>query len=283
MQSVNGFDADLEAGYNARAAIPEHPGILARWARDSAVLRQQLEGHLDLAYGDDPGERLDWFPAPGPSPRPVVCFVHGGYWRTLDKDDFTFVVPPLQRFGVDVVLFNYGLCPRVTVAEIVAQQRRALAWTHDHAGHFGADPGRLHLVGHSAGGHLVAMLMATDWAAAGQPAVGAALRGGLALSGLYDLEPLLRTSINVEARLDATTAAALSPVRLAPTTDAPLVLAVGAAESDAFHWQSAALAAAWPNCVAAERVPGAHHFGIVDGLATPGEPPWRLLESLLAS
>ena len=94
---------DYEAQYNAREAIPEHPQILARWARDSAVLCQQLPCRLDLAYGDDPGERLDWFPVESQASRPVLFFIHGGYWRTLDKDPFAFLVPPLQRLGFDVL------------------------------------------------------------------------------------------------------------------------------------------------------------------------------------
>jgi arylformamidase len=273
---------DLEAEYNARAAVPDHPAILARWAEASATLRRQLPGHHDLAYGDDPGERLDWFPKPSAGPRPALFFVHGGYWRTLDKDDFTFLIPMLHGLGFDAVLVNYALCPRVTVDDIVAQVRLGLAWTVGHAAAYGADGARVYLAGHSAGGHLVAMLMATDWAAAGHEEVAAALRGGLAVSGLYELEPLRHTSINVEARLDAAAAARLSPALLRPTVDAPLTLAVGAYESAEFHRQSAALASAWPNCVAPDSVPSANHFTVVESLLDPESVPVRLLEQLVS-
>lgn len=272
---------DLEAQYNAREAIPEHPQILGRWARDSTVLRQQLPCLIDLAYGDDPGERLDWFPAALDAPRPLLYFIHGGYWRTLDKDHFAFLVPPLQRLGFDVVLVNYGLCPRVTVAEIVAQVRRGLAWSRDRAVEQGADPERLYLAGHSAGGHLVAMLMATDWDALGRADVGAAIRGGLAISGIYDLAPLRETSINVEARLDEAAALELSPAALEPRITAPLTVAVGARESREFHRQAELLASRWANCRAPVEVPGAHHFTVLDGLARPGDPPWNALAELL--
>lgn len=273
---------DLEAEYNARAAIPDHPEIFARWARESAAVRASLAGETGLAYGPDPGERLDWYPATGSGgARPILFFVHGGYWRSLDKDDFTFLVPPLQRLGVDVVLVNYGLCPRLTIAEIVAQVRRGLAWTRDHAAARGADAGRILLAGHSAGGHLVAMLLATDWAAAGRADVATALRGALAISGLYELEPLCHTSVNVEARLDAATARALSPALLVPTVTAPLRLVVGGDESGAFWRQSERLAQAWPSCTAPVAVPGAHHLAVVEALADAEGVPSRQLRELV--
>jgi arylformamidase len=273
---------DLEAEYNARAAIPDHPEIFARWARESAAVRAALAGETGLAYGPDLDERLDWYPAAGTGgARPILYFIHGGYWRSLDKDDFTFLVPPLQRLGVDMVLVNYGLCPRLTIAGIVGQVRRGLAWTKDHAASRGADGERILLAGHSAGGHLVAMLLATDWAAAGRADVVAAIRGGLALSGLYDLEPLRHTSINIEARLDAATARALSPARLAPTVAAPLRLVVGGDESGAFWSQSEQLARAWPNCTAPQAVPGAHHLAVVEALADPAGVPQSQLRALV--
>ncbi|NCF83025.1 MAG: alpha/beta hydrolase fold domain-containing protein [Proteobacteria bacterium] len=262
--------AFLESQYNARASIPDHPEIFARWARESAAVRQQLSGHVGMAYGSDPGERLDWYPATGSGPRPILYFVHGGYWRSLDKDDFTFIVPALHQLGLDVVVVNYGLCPRVTVAEIVAQVRRGLTWTKDRASEYGADPGRIYLTGHSAGGHLVAMLMATDWDGEGRADVGTAIRGGLAISGIYELEPLCHTSINIEARLDTAEAIALSPVLKVPTVAAPLALAVGDDESDEFKRQSLALANAWPICAVPGQVPGAHHLAVVESLAMPG-------------
>ncbi|HEY5720154.1 MAG TPA: alpha/beta hydrolase [Gammaproteobacteria bacterium] len=270
-----------EQQYNARASIPDHPRILADWAERSASLRARLAGDCDLAYGSDALERLDWFPAPGPAPRPLALFIHGGYWRSLDKRDFTFLVPALHALGADAVLVNYTLCPAVSVAEIVEQNRRALLWVRAQSGPRGADPHRLFLVGHSAGAHLVAMLFATDWEGLGAAAAGSAIRGGLALSGVFELEPLRHTSINVEARLDGATAAALSPAWLPPRVPAPLALALGADESAEFHRQGALLAQRWPNCAAPEQVPGAHHFSVLEGLASPGALPWRLLDGLV--
>lgn len=268
---MTNHDADfLENQYNARASIPDHPEIFARWAMESAAVRQQLSGQVGVAYGSDPDERLDWYPATGSGPRPILYFVHGGYWRSLDKDDFTFLVPAIHQLGFDVVLVNYGLCPRVTVSEIVAQVRRGLVWTRDHARERDADPERIYLAGHSAGGHLVAMLMATDWGREGRADIGVAISGGLAISGIYELEPLCHTSINVEAQLDAAEAMALSPVLKAPTVDAPLALAVGDIESEEFKRQSQDLANAWPICTAPVLVPGAHHLAVVESLAKPG-------------
>ena len=279
---TNSVDADyLESQYNARASIPDHPEIFARWARESATWRERLTGHIGLAYGPDPGERLDWYPGADDDPRPVLYFVHGGYWRSLDKDDFTFLVPSLQQLGLDVVLVNYGLCPRITVGEIVAQVRRGLAWTRGHAATYGADAERIYLAGHSAGGHLVALLMATDWAGAGRADVGLAIRGGLAISGLYDLEPLRYTSINVEAQLDVGAAKALSPALMEPMVNAPLALAVGDDESDEFKRQSQLLADAWPICDTPGRVPEAHHLAVVEALAKPGSRCHTILAGML--
>ncbi len=280
---MNATGVDYETQYNARLVIPEHPQILARWARDSAVVRQQLPCETDLAFGEDPGERLDWFPAETRTPGPLLFFIHGGYWRTLDKDHFAFLVPALQRLGFSVVLANYGLCPRVTIGEIVAQLRRGLAWVRDRAAGSGADPARLYLAGHSAGGHLVAMLMATDWVAEGRGEVGAAIRGGLAISGIYDLVPLLGTSINVEARLDDTSARTMSPALASPRVDAPLALAVGGEESAEFKRQAELMSRAWPNALAPEAVPRTNHFTVLEALAEPGSLPWRQLEALLGA
>jgi arylformamidase len=261
----------VERGYNNRAAVPDHPQWLARFAEASAGARAALAPTLDLRYGPGPKETLDLF-LPAGRARGTFVFLHGGYWRTLDKSDFSFVAGPFVARGIAVAAVNYDLCPAVSIGTIVDQCRRAMAWlVRDGAGR-GAQPDRIVVGGHSAGGHLAAMLLATDWAAQGiarDPVAGA-----VSLSGVHDLAPLVQFSYNVDLRLDAAEAARLSPVHLSPRSRAPLVLAVGADETSEFIRQTRILWDAWP----ANRPPGAgaplivparNHFSVVFDYADP--------------
>src|SRR5580704_133140 len=150
------IEDEFEAQYNIRQRHPESPQHYARYEADSAAARTALSGRIDLRYGDAEGERLDFFPA-AHADAPLFLFIHGGYWRALDKSDFSFIAPPYVATGIAVALINYDLTPRVTVEDIVAQTQRAIGWTHRHAGCLDFDPHRLVVGGHSAGGHLTAM------------------------------------------------------------------------------------------------------------------------------
>jgi len=263
----------MEREYNARAAIPDHPQIFARWAEQGAQVRRRRAGLIDMPYGDDDGERLDFFPTVHRT-SPLLVFIHGGYWRSLDKSDFSWIAPPFLDAGVAVAFLNYGLAPRVAVADIVRQQLKALAWLYTRAEELGFDRQRIVVGGHSAGGHLTAMLMAALWPEV-DPALPADLvKGGLAISGLYDLEPLVPLPfINTDLRLDAAAARRLSPVHLPAATLAPLVTAVGALESGEFKRQTQLIRAAWPrNARADVEVGGANHLTVCDVLADPGSP-----------
>jgi len=263
----------MEREYNARAAIPDHPQIFARWAEQGAQVRRRRAGLIDMPYGDDDGERLDFFPTVHRT-SPLLVFIHGGYWRSLDKSDFSWIAPPFLDAGVAVAFLNYGLAPRVAVADIVRQQLKALAWLYTRAEELGFDRQRIVVGGHSAGGHLTAMLMAALWPEV-DPALPADLvKGGLAISGLYDLEPLVPLPfINTDLRLDAAAARRLSPVHLPAATSAPLVTAVGALESGEFKRQTQLIRAAWPRNARADiEVGGANHLTVCDVLADPGSP-----------
>jgi arylformamidase len=266
----------MEREYNARAAIPDHPQIFARWAEQGAHTRRRRAGLIDIPYGDDPGERLDYFPSVQRD-GPLLVFIHGGYWRSLDKFDFTWIAPPFLDAGISVAFLNYGLAPRVPVDEIVRQQLRALAWLHGRAESFGFDPRRIVVGGHSAGGHLTAMMMAAVWPEF-DPALPADLvKGGIAISGIYDLEPLVPLPfINVDLQLDAATARRVSPVHLPPATEAPLLTAVGALESSEFKRQTQLIHTAWPHIAREElEVAGANHLTVCDVLADPESPLFR--------
>ena len=263
---MHAINPALEAEYNNRTLVPEHPAIFERWRRASATLRETTPCSLDVSYGAAPLQNLDIFHAT--NPRGTVIFIHGGYWRNLDKADFSFVARPFIDADLSVVMINYRLCPSVSISDAVDDCRDALAWILINGSAHDLPVERIALTGHSAGGHLVSMLYATEWDA--RQCNGACIIGGMALSGLYDLEPLLQCSMNVDLKLDHHAAHAVSPIKLQSTLAVPLHLAVGADESNAFISQSRQLSAAWPQiCDTPEIVETANHFTVVDLFAQP--------------
>lgn len=257
--------------YNARAAIPDHPYIFTRWAKDSAHVRRTSAALFDLAYGEADGERLDFFPAPR-SDAPLMVFIHGGWWRSLDKSDFSFIAPAYTRAGFNVALTNYTLAPAASIADIVRQQLRAVAWLYHHAEAYDFDPGKIVVAGHSAGAHLAAMMMAAVWPAF-DPALPADLvKGGILMSGIYDLAPVLHTDfVNVDLKLTAKDIEPLSPAGMPKAHDAPFITAVGALESDEFKRQTSLLAEAWKQDHKDDiPLPNANHMTICDAFGTPG-------------
>ena len=269
------YDQDaLDLQYNARAAVPDHAPLIEAWSSDSVRARQELACRLDVAFGPSPIEVLDIFPADHAAAAglaPVQVFFHGGYWRAFHKDDFSFVARAFAAKGAVVVVMNYALIPTVNMDELVRQCRAALAWVHRNAASFGGDAGRVFVSGHSAGGHLVAMMLATDWPAFdGLP--GDIVKGGFSVSGLFDLEPIRLSFLNEELNLGADDVARHSPLRLEPRVAAPLILAVGSDESDEFQRHGTELAAAWKSKGADCRImnfAGLNHFTILDGLRDP--------------
>ncbi|SDC24804.1 arylformamidase [Cupriavidus sp. YR651] len=276
--------------YNNRALVPDNAVHMARWAADSALVRAAAMSFFeDLAYGDPASphadaERLDYFPAtlrPAGSPAPLLIFLHGGYYRALDKRDHSFVAGVLPRRGVSVALINYSLCPAVTVEAIVRQVVQSVAWLYRQADALGHDRHRIFLAGHSVGGHLVAMLMAALWPQVGADLPADLIKGGLSISGLYDLEPLRRADfLQADLKLTEADVARLSPAFLQPATRAPLITAVGEIESSEYHRQNALIRAAWPDNAREDvPLPGRHHFNAMDDLAHDGSP---LIRALLA-
>ena len=173
--------------YNARASIPDHPEIFSRWQRDSALVRRTHAGLLDVPYGSTIGERLDFYPA-HKSSAPLLVFIHGGWWRSLDKSDFTFIVPGYRDAGFNVALTNYTLAPTASIEDITREQLRALAWLYRNAGRYDYDPERIVVAGHSAGGHLAAMMMAAQWDEWSDDLPVDLVKAGVLMSGLFDLE-----------------------------------------------------------------------------------------------
>jgi arylformamidase len=237
--------AALDAQYDNRAAVPEHVQHAARWRLESAAVVRELRHRLDLPYGPSAAETVDVFPAGRGAASPVQVYFHGGYWMSRDKADFRFLARAFVPAGAACVLVNYALVPTVNMDELVNQCRTALAWTWRNAASFGADPERIFISGHSAGGHLVAMMMATDWPAFDADLPPDLITGACAISGLYDLEPIPLCYLNETLNLSPGEAKRNSPMRLTPRSSAPLLLAYGDLESAEFKRQSVELHGAW--------------------------------------
>jgi arylformamidase len=283
----------LDRQYNNRALVPEHAAHLNRWATESAQARQALPCLLDVAYGHGAGETLDVFPAPRQPGRPlapVLVFIHGGYWRSLDKADHSFLAPAFVKLGACVVVPNYALCPAVTIPQIALQMTQALAWVYRHIGAHGGDPQRITVVGHSAGGHLAAMLLACDWAKVGANLPPTLVKNALSISGVFDLEPLRHTPFLRDAlRLTPEQVRQASPAGFpAPSVidgRGTLAALVGANESDEFVRQNALIQQAWGRDVVpvCEALPGLNHFSVLEALVQPGHRLHKLtLKSLEA-
>jgi len=281
-----GYDqAGLDAQYDNRAKVPGSAEMLQQSAADSAAMRQTMAARLNLSFGPGADEVLDVFlpdDADG-TPLPVQVFIHGGYWKMLTKDDYSYVAKAFAPKGCATVVINYGLIPSIDMDELVRQCRAALAWTYRNAASFGGDPGRIFISGHSAGGHLIAMMMATDWPAFdGQsPELPMDLiKGGCGISGLYDLEPIRLCYLNDDLKLGAEEANRNSPVRLAPRGAAPLIVTLGGDEGAEYLRQSEDLAAAWNHYnvdVKTVVLPGQNHFSIVDQLNDPDAELSRMI------
>jgi arylformamidase len=274
------IDPAAEGQYNNRANIPEHPELLAEWAELSAAWEASARhAEYDLAYGESPAETLDLFMAEADG-APVHMYIHGGYWQANSKKSSSFIARPLVEAGGHVAVIDYGLCPNVTIDEIGRQCRAALAWLWREAERFGGDPERITVSGHSCGGQLVGMAMATDWPTFGEDLPEDLVKGGVSISGVFDLEPLVNTTINDKVGMDGEAALRNSPLLMDPACKSPLALYWGELESDAFRQQSEKMADAWAAKgvpTHAEAIPGVNHFTVLTGMEDPSHPATRAI------
>jgi arylformamidase len=268
-------DIDYEAEYNNRARVPEHPSLIAGWARDAQAWREsQRLAFQTISYGPGPRNTIDVFPSRNQGA--MVVFIHGGYWQALDGSLFSHLAAGLNAHGVSVAIPSYDLCPQVSIDDIIAQMRSA-------ARELARLGRRLVVSGHSAGGHLAACLMATDW-----PSIDAALprdlvKAAYAISGLFDLGPLLKTSVNNALGLDDTAAWRASPLFWPPPSHGSLDAVVGGDESAEYFRQSRTIVSAWSRGGIETRfaeVPGANHFTAIAPLADPNSPMTSRLRDL---
>lgn len=276
--------AALDIQMNLRARWPEHPEFFERWATDSAAVRSRLSGDLDLAYGASAAETLDLFPASGSEPSPLLAFIHGGYWQALDKGDYSYLAPAFIDRGAAFASLNYGLAPEIRIGEMIDQVCRALIWLYREAATYNIDRRRIVVAGHSAGGHLAAMALSTDWPAAAPDLPKDLLAGGCSVSGVYDLEPVRLSYHSEILDIPASEAPGWSPLHCLPAAAPGLILAVGSEETREFLHQHQDYAAAWRGRglnLQEVPLPGLHHFSAVDALGQSGHPLCAAVQQML--
>jgi arylformamidase len=279
--------AALDKLYNNRLLVPECMGILQRWTQDSAMIRQSATCALDVAYGEGDKEKLDIFStakSPMSKAAPVMIFIHGGYWRSLDKADQSFLAPPFTQQGNCVVIPNYSLCPAVTVSDIVLQLVKAVAWVYKNISQYGGDPQRIIVAGHSAGGHLVAMLLSCLW-----PQVDATLqkdivKNALSISGLFEMEtPMQSPYLQDSLHLTLAEVKRISPAWMPAPKQGRLYSVVGGDESPEFLRHNQLIQDAWGKFTVpvSESLPGLNHFTVLESLCQPESRLHQLALKLL--
>ncbi len=267
---------DLDVEYDNRRRVPDYPEYLAEWEREAQKFRQAGGGEFDLAYGAHQRQRCDVFRTKEDYDGPLVMFIHGGYWRSLDRSVFSHLARGLEFHGIPVAMPSYRLCPEVRIADIIEDVRACALTLWQRYGR------RLVVAGHSAGGHLAASLAATDWGKR-KGAPKNLVTAGLGISGVYDLRPLIPTYLNPDLRLDEEQARLASPLTWPVPQGMPFEAWVGAKESDEFRRQSRTLAATWFGGGAIAKwveMPDANHFSVINPLSQPDSPLTLALSGL---
>ena len=268
-----GYDqAGLDAQYNNRLRWPDYKQHFANWRAWSTETCAKLPCHLDLAFGPGPTEKLDILPAENPG-APLYVFIHGGYWYSLDKADYSYVAEGFRPHGIATAVNNFGLAPDTTMDEIVRQNRAALAWLWRNARAYGADPDRIYVCGHSAGGHLAVMLLATDWPAFAADLPKDLVKGACSIGGLFDMEAIRLSYLNKTLKMSKEEAARNAPLLQKYPVSAPLSLVVAVDETPEYHRQSQAMADLWRKLgypVELLVPQGLNHFDVANQLRDPG-------------
>lgn len=264
------MEIDYEAEYNNRARVPEHPEIFVRWERDATLYRNEAaqagRAELGLAYGAAARQIIDLFYPAGGGAAPLSLFIHGGYWRSLEPAMFSHVARGLNGREITVAVAGYDLCPQVTIKDIIGEMRQACLYLWRRFGK------RMLATGHSAGGHLAAAMLATDWKALDPNTPPDLVPAAYAISGIYDLTPLCGVSMNQDLKLTPDDARASSPVFWKAPKGLTLDSVVGALESSEFLRQSRLIADEWGKAGVATRyeaISGDNHFTVIDALTHP--------------
>ncbi|GLQ05781.1 alpha/beta hydrolase [Sneathiella chinensis] len=262
----------LDKEYNNIAKVRDYSLFMKEWSALCETTRTEYPNIKTVCFDEGTGQTMDLIYPNGPTdtPRPVQVFFHGGYWKALSKDVFTFIARAFAEQGIVTAIVDYALIPTVSMDELVRQCRQSIAWLFDNAADHSLDPERIFTSGHSAGGHIVAMVAATDWTAFGTGYPVDLVKGGVGISGLYDLEPIRRCFLQDDLKLSEECVAKNSPAGLPAPKSGALQLVVGGYEGPEYLWQSQTMAAAWPGIACpAEVYAPYNHFTIVSSLADP--------------
>ena len=269
MLVYKGYDqADLDRQYNNRLHVPDYATCIAKWEMLSRQTEKDFPVVKNIPYAALPREQLDIYPSLQPSSKTLV-FIHGGYWHKWDKSSFQFIGAAFSNYGITTVLINYPLAPELSIDQISASCRLAIHWIYKNIAAYNGDPGQLYIAGHSAGGHLSAMLLATDWKLFNL--IPDTIKGVCVISGLFNLIPICLSDINKSLKMEMETALQNSPVHLLPATQCPLSIVVGGNETNEFLDQSKELYTCWKESISAEiiQIPGLNHYSIVETILDP--------------
>lgn len=254
----------LNNQYNNRLHVPDFADYLEAWDKRSAEAREKYAFVKDVRYGNHSRECLDIFSSGKPLSK-VLIFIHGGYWQFFDKTKFHFIADAFLKYGITTVLINYPLAPDSNMDEMVASCRKAMLWLQQNLAKFNAHPDQIYVAGHSAGGHLTAMLMEKEWA----KSLKRSIKGVCMISGLYNLRPIQLSYVNEALQMDKEIAFRNSPVEFEPLQNCPILVAVGAAETDEFKGQSRELYSKWKNKAASielMELSALNHFSVLNSL-----------------
>jgi arylformamidase len=273
----------LDMQYNNRLHVPDYADYLNRWKLLSEQTAQKFPVIKDVAYGNLERERLDIYPSLQPRSKTLI-FIHGGYWQMLDKSMFHFIANGFHSYGVSTLLLTYPLAPEVSIDQIVLSCRKAIKWLYSNLSTFNGDPQQMYVAGHSAGGHLAAMLMATNWQLFDPGLPANVVKGICAISGLFNLVPIHLSYINKVLNMDMETATCNSPLMLEPANPCPLILAVGQAETAEFNDQSTTFYTCWKKKgmdIQLLQLPGHNHYSIAESIVDPQSTLHQALRQLM--
>ena len=263
------IDPILEKGYNVRLLVDDFDGLIEKWSNWSEDFRSNADSSLNCQYGKGEKDKLDIFRC-GNRNAPLFIFIHGVYWQRGDKSIYSFVAESFVNSGIDVALIGYQLCPGASMTNIVDKIREAIVWIWNNANDYSISKHRINVSGHSAGGHITGMVLATDWSTISNDLPKDIVKTGVPISGLYQLDPIRETTIADALGLDDEESLALSPHFFEPKTDAPILVTLGGGETPEFHWQTDNFVNKWKGLKASLDYfaePDVDHFGVVERLA----------------
>ncbi len=257
----------LDLQYNNRLNASDHEYHLQQWERVSHDAGEKYKVYKNIPYGELQRETLDIFPS-GKSGAKTLMFIHGGYWYKNNPSDFYLLAEAFKPYDITIVLIGYPLMPAYPMDQLVCSCRRAISWAYKNMAEYNGDPDQLYIAGHSAGGHLASMMLATNWPQFDAKLNSNPIKGICAISGLYNLVPVQLSNVNINLKMDTAMAIRNSPVQLSPETVCPMVLAVGAEESDEYTAQAMELFNKWSGNAAIQllEIPGTNHFSVLTSM-----------------